>query len=234
MVCNYVTLWILLQSESVHQVDSANHSSALHPPSPSHNLHYGYSVGLFTFLQFQFFIFQGFVGLGCCPCLHLRLSHLLLRQVSHKSQSWIKVLMNYIECLFIGLSAASGVNCFATTMSHSGKRLPGGFFTKGCDVKLQKKRMVFNFGSISNSSSHGPSWWSKASQSIQCRKQSILSPLEALNIFCHPQKSETGDQRVREVLIAWSTPLERFLFEIFKYETDLKWKKYRNLVLSQI
>jgi len=25
-------------------VDSANHSSALHPPSPSHNLHYGYSV----------------------------------------------------------------------------------------------------------------------------------------------------------------------------------------------
>ena len=122
--------------------------------------------------------------------------------------------MNYIEWLFIGLSAASGVNCFATTMSHSGKRLPAqrwGFSTKGCDVKLQKKRMVFNFGSISNSSSHGPSWWSKASQSIQCRKQSILSPLEALNIFCHPQKSETGDQRVREVLIAWSTPLERYL-----------------------
>jgi len=25
-------------------VDSANHSSALHPPSPSHQLHYGYSV----------------------------------------------------------------------------------------------------------------------------------------------------------------------------------------------
>ena len=39
---------------------------------------------------------------------------------------------------------------------------------------MYEKEMVFNFVSISNLSSLGPSWSSKALRSIHCRKQSIL------------------------------------------------------------